>query len=311
MQAQGILADQKAAGKDSRVAAVMITHNRGSEMLRTLGLMRSLPECPQLVVVDNGSTDGTAEAVRERFPDVELIRSESNLGAAGRTLGIERVAAPYVAFCDDDTWWDPGGLAHAADLFDAHPRLAVITGHILVEPGGREDPINVELRESPLPREPELPGYPLLSFLAGASVVRKSAYREVGGFEPHLFLGGEEELLSVDLIAEGWALRHVPEIIVHHQPSTARDPHLRRRQGIRNTLWFAWLRRPGSAALRRTFWMARTVPRDRISLLGFADALAGLPWVIRHRRVVPEEVERRLRLMDGSQMTSRARKYVS
>ncbi len=269
---------------DPRVAAVMITHNRGPEVLRTLRRMTALPERPQVVVVDNGSTDGTAEVVRRRFPGVEMVRSERNLGAAGRTLGIERVEAPYVAFCDDDTWWDPGGLTLAADLFDAHPRLAVITGHILVEPAGRDDPINAELRESPLPREPELPGYPLISFLAGASVIRKSAYLQAGGFEPHLFLGGEEELLSVDLIAAGWALRHVPEIIVHHHPSVSRDAHNRRRQGIRNTLWFAWLRRPLPYAFRRTLWMARNVPRDRLSVLGFADALAGLPWVLRQRR---------------------------
>jgi GT2 family glycosyltransferase len=299
------------SGADGRVAAVMITFNRREEVLRTLEHMTALPERPRVVVVDNGSTDGTAGAVGARFPGVEVLRSEANLGAAGRTLGVRRVGAPYVAFCDDDTWWDPGSLARAADLLDAHPGVAALTGHILVEPGGRDDPINLDMRESPLPRDPGLPGYPLVSFLAGASVVRRSAYLEVGGFEPRLFLGGEEELLATDFLAAGWALRHVPELVVHHHPSTARDAHHRRWHGIRNTLWVHWLRRPWRSALRRTARMLRNVPKDGVTARGLAEAVRGLPWVLRNRRVVPPEVERWLRLMDEPQMGSRARRYVS
>ena len=296
---------------DPRVAVVVITHDRVDELLHTLGLLTELPERPHVVVVDNASVDGTAAEVRSRFPRVDLLEPGANLGAAGRNLGVAAVDTPYVAFCDDDTWWSPGSLTKAADLLDAHPRLAVVTGHIVVEPDGVDDPVCADMRDSPLPRPDGLPGHPLLSFLAGASVLRRHAFMEVGGFQPRFFLGGEEELMGADLAAAGWALAHVPDLVVHHRASEARDAHLRRRHGIRNTLWFSWLRRPVGSALRRSIALVRTLPRDRVTVAGLVDAVAGIPWVLRHRRVLPAHVEAGLRLLDEPQLHSSARRYVS
>lgn len=283
---------------DGRVAVVMITWNRRAEVLRSLGHLTRLPERPRIVIVDNGSTDGTAAAVAERFPQVEVVEAGANLGAAGRTLGARHVDAPYVAFADDDTWWDPGGLCLAADLFDACPRLAVLTGRVLVGPEEREDPACDILENSPLPVEPGMPGRPLLGFLAGASVVRRSAFLEAGGFPPRMFIGGEEELLAVDLAARGWWLCYLPGMVVHHYPSPQRDTFGRRCNLVRNGLWFAWLRRPLSSALRKTLTTAGKVLHDPAARRGFAAALKGLPWVLRQRRVVPPAVERGLRLLD-------------
>jgi hypothetical protein len=103
----------------------------------------------------------------------------------------------------------------------------------------------------------------------------------------------------------------VPELVVHHEPSLARDPHGRRRLGIRNTLWFLWLRRPLRAAARRTKLLARTVPRDRVSVLAFLDALRGLPWVLHERRVLPPAAEARFVALEQAQRNSRARRYIS
>jgi GT2 family glycosyltransferase len=296
---------------DPRVAVVVITHQRRDELLRSLACLRFLPERPHVVVVDNGSTDGTADAVRAHFPEVELVASPVNLGAVGRNVGVARVSTPYVAFCDDDTWWEPGSLHRAADVFDAHPRLAVVTARILVEPGGREDPIVPELRDSPVQGPDWLPGPALGSFLAGASVVRREAFTEVGGFSERLWLGGEEELMAGDLAAAGWELCYLADLVVHHEASRARDPHRRRRDGIRNTLWTTWLRRPAKPALRRTVHLLRTVPRDRVTALGLLDAARGLPWVLRERRVLPPHAEARFAALEDAQRSSTARRYVS
>jgi GT2 family glycosyltransferase len=255
---------------DRRVAVVMITYNRREEVLGSLARLTALAERPPIVVVDNGSTDGTAAAVAERFPGVSVVPAGRNLGAAGRTLGVRHVTAPYVAFADDDTWWGPGALRRAAELFDAHPRLAVVTARVLVGPEEREDPVCRELERSPLPAAPGMPGRPLLGFLAGASVVRRQAFLEAGGFRPEFFIGGEEELLAADLAARGWWLCYVPELVVHHHPSARRDAGSRRWYSVRNALWFAWLRRPLSAAVRQTLRQARAVPWDRAALRGFA-----------------------------------------
>ncbi|TFV53217.1 glycosyltransferase [Blastococcus sp. TF02A_35] len=296
---------------DPRVAVVVITHQRRDELLLALERLVALPEQPHVVVVDNGSTDGTAAAVGERFPQVELIASPENLGAVGRNLGVARLDTDYVAFCDDDTWWEPGSLRTAADVLDAHPRLAVVTARILVEPGGREDPIVAELRDSPVRGADWLPGPALGSFLAGASVLRRAAFEEVGGFSERLWLGGEEELMAGDLAAAGWELCYLPALTVHHQASRARDPHKRRADGIRNTLWTTWLRRPFRPALRRTVHLLRTVPRDRVTARGLLAALRGLPWVLRERRVLPDVAEARFAALEEAQRTSTARRYVS
>lgn len=296
---------------DPRVAVVVITHQRREELLLALDRLLALPERPHVVVVDNGSTDGSADAVRTRFPAVELIASPENLGAVGRNVGVARLHTPYVAFCDDDTWWEPGSLRIAADTLEANPRLAVVTARILVEPGGGEDPIVAELRDSPVRGADWLPGPALGSFLAGASVLRRDAFTDVGGFCERLWLGGEEELMAGDLAARGWELCYLPELTVHHQASRARDPHRRRADGIRNTLWTTWLRRPLGPALRRTAQLLRTVPRDRVTLRGLAAAVRGLPWVVSERRVLPAHAEARFAALEEAQKRSTARRYVS
>ncbi|MGW7262205.1 glycosyltransferase family 2 protein [Streptomyces sp. NPDC054842] len=294
---------------DPRTTVVVITHNRRTELLRTLRRLAELPERPQVIVTDNASTDGTAEAVARHHPEVMLLRPGRNLGAVGRNLAMHHVRTPYVAFCDDDSWWAPGALTGAADLLDLHPTLGAVTTRIVVEPDGTEDPIVTELRNSPIPGPDWLPGPALGSFLAAATVLRTDAFRAAGGFHPRLWLGGEEELLAADLAAHGWWLTYADHLTVHHHPSAVRDATLRRAHGIRNTLWFTWLRRPAGRALRRTVHLARTVPRDMVSVRAFGEAAAALPWVLRERQVLPEPVESRLRLLEDPQRESTARQY--
>jgi GT2 family glycosyltransferase len=304
-------AADRAAARDPRTAVVVITHQRREELVLAVDRLLALPERPHVVVVDNGSTDGSAETVRTRFPQVELIASRDNLGAAGRNVGVARLDTPYVAFCDDDTWWEPGSLRAAADALDAHPRLAVVTARILVEPGGAEDPIVVELRDSPVHGADWLPGPALGSFLAGASVLRRESFLQAGGFSERLWLGGEEELMAGDLAAAGWELCYLPTLTVHHRPSPLRDPHRRRCDGIRNTLWTTWLRRPVRPALRRTAHLLRTLPRDRVTARGLLAAMRGIPWVLRERRLLPPAAEARFAALDEAQRRSTARRYVS
>lgn len=270
-----------------RVAVVIITHNRRTDLERTLERLLCLPESPSLVVVDNASSDETAKETALRFPRVKVIRSEENLGAAGRTVGVRAVEEPFVAFCDDDAWWAPGALALAADLLEKHPRLALVTGRVVVGAEEREDWTCSVMESSPLPAVPDLPGKPVLGFLASATMFRREAFLQAGGFERRLWLGGEEALLAMDLAASGWGMSYVREVVVHHFPSPARDGSRRRRLHARNHLWLAWLRRPAPFALYRTVRHLRDSLKDPQALRGPFDALAGLSWVLRCRRVVP------------------------
>lgn len=295
---------------DARLTVVLITHNRRTEALRALARLRELPERPPVILADNGSSDGTAAVVRHRYPGAGLLALRRNAGAVARNLAVRQVSTPYVAFCDDDTWWEPGALGRCADVLDAHTDVAVVNARIIVEPHGSEDPVVAELAGSPVPGRPGLPGPALMSFLAAASVLRVAPFRAAGGFSRRLWLGGEEELLAADLVSAGHTLCYLPTAAIHHEPSGQRDPATRRRLGIRNTLWFTWLRRPAGAALRRTAELAATVPRDRVSAAAFAAAVAGLPWVLRERRPLAPQTESVMRLMDAPRRASRARRYV-
>src|ERR687897_613123 len=187
----------------NRVAVVIATRNRGTELVGTLTRLRALDEQPPIVVVDNGSTDGTAE------------------------------------------------MAH-----------------------------------SPLPSADDLPGPSVLGFIACGAVVRRAAFLEVGGFDVRLGVGGEEELLSVDLAARGWGLAYVEEVVAHHHPSPSRDPSGRRRVQVRNALWSAWLRRPLGGAARQTLHLAARAMHQPGALYGLLLAMLGLPWVLRERRPI-------------------------
>jgi GT2 family glycosyltransferase len=287
---------------ETRLTAVMITYNRQGEMLRSLEKLCSLPEAVPIILVDNGSSDGSAEAVARRWPQIQVIRSPTNIGAAARNLGVEQAKTPYVALCDDDTWWAPGCLSKAADLLDVYPHVALLTARLLNGPEAIEDPICRVMASSPLRRDETLPGKPVLGFLAGASVVRRSAFLNAGGFDPRLFIGGEEELLTLNLAARGWKLCYTPELIVHHHPSPRRDAPRRSVHVFRNRLWTSWLRRPLRTTWSQTLAAMKDVPRDAIAARGFFGAICGLPWICRERRVVPPELEAQLCLLENENL---------
>jgi GT2 family glycosyltransferase len=279
------------------VAVIIATRNRGIELLGTLTRLRALQEQPPIVVVDNGSTDGTSELVRAHHPGVQVVGLRGNRGAAARTVGARLVDSPYVAFSDDDSWWAPGALSRAAELLDRHPRLAVLAARVLVGPDQRLDPVCDEMAHSPLPPATDLPGPSVLGFIACGAVVRRTAFLEVGGFDVRLGVGGEEELLSLDLAARGWGLAYVAQVVAHHHPSPSRDPSGRRRVQVRNALWSAWLRRPLSGAARQTAHLAALALHQPGARSGIFLALLGLPWVLRERRPVDPELEAALRTL--------------
>ena len=273
-----------------RLSVIILTHNRAHELMRTLTNISALPEKPPLIVVDNGSIDNTSSLVKQRFPHVRLIQLTKNLGAAARNVGVRNALTPYVAFCDDDTWWAPGSLSRAVALLDIYPRLAVLSARILVGPLEREDPVCMLMAHSPL-RMPGLPGHAVLGFLAGASVFRREAFLDAGGYEPNLFIGGEEGLLAIDLAVRGWAMVYAPELLVHHHPSSQRDANLRRKLLARNAIWIAWLRLSWRTALRQTLHMLDHARRAGMLFATAIETFRGLPWALRNRRVVPLDVE--------------------
>jgi GT2 family glycosyltransferase len=278
-----------------RVGIAVITRDRGRELPTALARLVALPESPPIVLVDNGSTDGTPDEVEGRFPAVRVLRAGRNLGAAGRNLAVQALDTPYVAFSDDDSWWEPGALENAADILDRYPRLGLVAARILVGPEGMEDETTAEMARSPLGTLDGSPWPAVVGFVACGAVVRRSAFLEAGGFHPRFALGGEERLLAADLRAAGWQIAYVPGIVARHHPSEGGRAD-RSECMIRNDLWFAWLRRPRGVALRSTARALIRATRDADWRAGLGSALGGLPWILRERRPVGRELERELRL---------------
>ena len=285
------------AEKTGAISVVIATRNRCDELLGSLEKHAELRERPRMIVVDNASTDGTPEQVRRRFPGVEVIGLAGNLGAAARTVGARAAATELVAFSDDDSWWAPGSLARAIELFRAHTSLGLVAARVLVGDSASLETACEEMASSPLRQRDGLPGRRILGFVACGAVVRRRAFLEVGGFDRRMGVGGEESLLATDLAEASWDLAYVDDIVACHHPSPHRNHLSRRRVTTRNDLWFRWLRVPPARAISGSLRVAGAAARDPGGRAGLADALRGLPWVLRGRRPVSPALDRELRAL--------------
>ncbi|MEV1008518.1 glycosyltransferase [Streptomyces sp. NPDC049881] len=285
------------------IAVVIATRNRAARLAVTLERLSALPEDPEILVVDNASTDDTRAMVAERFPAVGVLPMPDNLGPLARNAGVRALRQPYIAFSDDDSWWEPGSLAEAVRLLDDDPRIGLLAARTVVGAAREPDPVNGALAASPLTGPVGLPGPPVLGFLGCAAVTRRSAYLAAGGYHPLLFIGGEETLLAYDLTVAGWTVAYAPELTAVHEP--ADDPRPERRAIMRrNENLTAWLRRPLPVALRDTWRLAREAPADPVARQALGQVVSRLPAAWRARRPLPPEVEADVRLLERAHVTA-------
>jgi GT2 family glycosyltransferase len=256
-----------------------------------------LPGRWPIIVVDNGSNDETAAVIARNFPEITVLRSPGNLGAAGRNLPMAQLQTPYVAFCDDDTQWEPGALERAVEVLDAFERVGILSARVEIGSSRLPDPTCLEMAQSPLPRG-DLPGPQLLGFMAGACIMRATAFRATGGYWPPFFIGGEEELMAYDVIAHGWRIVYVDDVVTRHFPSSIRDTRLRKRLLLRNAIWVAWMRRPWRSVGSETWRLLTLARAAHIFVPVLSSTLRGLPRALGRRKVISSDVEQMRRLLD-------------
>ena len=116
----------------SVASAVVVTYDALPWLEQCLESVRGL----ETVVVDHGSTDGTVELVRARFPEAMLVEEENRGLAYGWNTGVARTSGPYVLLLNSDAWLDDGALDALVEFADAHPEAAVV-GPRLRYPDGR------------------------------------------------------------------------------------------------------------------------------------------------------------------------------
>jgi GT2 family glycosyltransferase len=288
---------------DPRTSFVIATRDRSGELAAVVRRLLDTTRCP-IVVVDNASGDDSVRAAT-RIADgsggrVTVVALDRNEGAVARNVGVARCDTPYVAFCDDDSWWEPGAIALAEDIFDRYPTVALLAARTVMLPQHRDDPFVAELADSPLGHNPALPGPSILGFQSCSAIVRKSAFESVGGFSPILHFRGEEALLAWDLAATGWDLCFCRALVAYHQPSVTRSPsRVQRARVLRNDMLTACLRRPVDRCARATAALAWAATRDTAHAKALLEAMAALPAVLQARRRLPGSVERSLRLLES------------
>jgi N-acetylglucosaminyl-diphospho-decaprenol L-rhamnosyltransferase len=204
----------------SELSIVVVSYNT-SQYLETC--LRSVVDRGyELIVVDNGSPDGSAELVRESFPQAALLALSENLGfGAGANRGIEASSGRFVLVLNPDAWPRdeasiPTLLAYAearADVGVVGPRLVDLQGREQISLVGlptrwwtgaraisarRPGRLDRALLRRPRPRG---------AFVVGAALLlRREALEQVGGFDPDFFMFGEEVDLCRRMQRAGWRI---------------------------------------------------------------------------------------------------------
>ncbi|MGV0642841.1 glycosyltransferase family 2 protein [Mycolicibacterium sp. XJ879] len=281
--------------KPSDTSFVIASRNRAQELATVVARLLDTTACP-IVVVDNASEDDSVAIMRRitarSAGRLRIVELGTNQGAVGRNAGVAACTTPYVAFCDDDSWWTAGSPAIGAELFDSHPSLGLLAARTIVWPQRREDPFTALLADSALGHRPDLPGPSILGFMSCAAMVRVHAFQQAGGFSDILHFRGEEQLLAFDLAALGWDLCYCPALTAIHQPSETRATTAAQdARVLRNDALTTWLRRPIPQCLRVTADLLRSAVQDREHARGAAEAFLKLPAVVQQRRPLPSNLE--------------------
>lgn len=233
----------------SRWSVVIATRNRREALVETLALV---PRAFEVIVVDNASDDGTADAVRAARPDAVVIASAKNLGPVAKTLALDLVSNPLVAALDDDCAPDPDTWDQMAGRFEADrdllcagwgvrvPAPAASAGIAGAQPGVVSPYEGWDC--SALPRV----------FAGAGAAFRADALRAVGGWDRRLFMQAEEYDLVFRLCAlvgTGRAAANFYDLrAVHRKSPLARAPERTLRLDARNNAILAgrWLPEPWS-----------------------------------------------------------------
>lgn len=199
------------------VSVAVITRNRAQSLERTL---RALGELTypryEVIVVDNGSTDGTARLV-ERFP-VRYVYAPISDGISGaRQRGVEAARGEVVAMCDDDCLPRPGWLESYVERFLAEPDLGLLGGHVnnIGFPGARQFKGRTKLGKNGELRfvvDPAAADY----FGNLNMAVRVEALRTFGGYDPFFKAGREEIDLAESVRGAGYRVAYEPRAVVEH-----------------------------------------------------------------------------------------------
>jgi len=295
-------------------AAVVIPSWNGAHFLGAcLASLEAQTHPARVIVVDNGSSDGTAELVRTSFPEVSLVSLPANRGfAGGANAGIApalRDGVDYIALINNDAVADPDWLAQLITTAEAHPEAGIVTSKLLLAdrvhidstgdfysswgwayPRGRDE---VDRGQYDGPEHHEV-----FCGSGGASLFRARMLREVGLFDEDYFAYLEDQDLGFRAQLLGWRARYEPSARAYHRMmgTSATLPNFGRYHAIRNCIFLYVKNLPSPLVWRYLpkfllglcLMAANDVRRRRFRAIAraYLDAAAGLPRMLRKRRQI-------------------------
>ncbi|MHB1193106.1 MAG: glycosyltransferase family 2 protein [Longimicrobiales bacterium] len=283
------------------MAAVIVSYGTRELTLRAVtSVLASRGVAVEIHVVDNASSDGSADAVRQRYPQVDVMVQAENLGfGRGNNVGLERTDAPFVLLLNSDaTFAEEGGLLRLVEAMRSDDRIGVV-GPRLESPGralefsARAFPgIAAELvRSFGLHRllthgararllASEFHDHRSrgdVDWLTGACLlVRRAAVDHVGGFDPEIFLYGEELEWCWRIRNGGWRILFEPDVTAIHErgASSVDTPAWRMRLAMAGEAYA--VRKHRGQAYLAAFFLARCLGlMAEMVLQGLAGTVTG------------------------------------
>jgi GT2 family glycosyltransferase len=295
----------------TRVAVVVVNLNGAAVLDRCLAALRRQTVRPaRAIVVDNASTDGSAEDLEGRHPGIEVVRLAANLGfAAANNLAVARADdCDWVALLNPDAFPEPAWLERLLAAAEAHPEFAFFGSRLLRADDpetldGTGDVLHVGgmawRRDHGAPAAgTRLDPEEVFSPCAAAALYRRDVWEQVGGLHERYFCYFEDTDLSFRLRLAGHRCLYVPDAVVHHVGSAiaGTDTDFTVYHSFRNLIWtyvrnmpgvLAWVYLP-QLVLVNAFLLGAFALRGRPLVIVRAQfaALLGLPRVLSERRAI-------------------------
>lgn len=228
------------------VSVLIITWNRRDDVLAAVGSVydQAYRNC-EVIVVDNGSTDGTADALRQAYPAVKVVPLDRNTGVAeGRNAGIAVAKGEIIFILDSDASLDRETLGKIVAKFASEPAAGVIACKILNASTGGLDPHTwIYTERAKADQDLAFASY---SFCECAAGIRREVFDRAGLFWDLLFFGREGDDLSLRVWDAGYTVLYWPEAIAYHRVSPERRVTGCQRDyfDLRNSLWIYAVRYP-------------------------------------------------------------------